>query len=314
MSVKAVPLTCTGHSRPVTDLAFSSNDISSPYLISACKDGNPMLRDGVTGDWIGTFLGHKGAIWCSKLSEDGAFALTASADFSVILWDTSDGSQLASLPHKHIARTCDFALGATRASYNDSPEFLVITAGHEPVIRIWNTKTAQVVTQWEVDSAPIRSVLWIARSLVITVSHSGQFQWWDISDTPKLINTVDIGVGVGQVEYTNDWLVTAGGSTVYVIHSVTGQIIKQIELDYPVSAVTLSNDQTHFMTGSSSDPWIRLHSFERDGELLETSKGHHGPVHAIKYSPDGCLVASGSEDGTVRLWKTTIGPYGLWSN
>jgi serine-threonine kinase receptor-associated protein len=49
--------------------------------------------------------------------------------------------------------------------------------------------------------------------------------------------------------------------------------------------------------------WVRLYNAETGGEL-EVLKGHHGPVHTVRFGPDGKEYASGSEDGTIRIWQT----------
>merc|ERR1711912_38155 len=78
-----------------------------------------------------------------------------------------------------------------------------------------------------------------------------------------------------------------------------------------VSDVSFTNNMLSVVAGGED---LKMYKYDfNSGEEIESYKGHFGPVHMVRFSPDGKLYASGSEDGTIRLWQTTPGDsYGLW--
>jgi serine-threonine kinase receptor-associated protein len=127
-SLRQTPLTCSGHTRPVVHLDFSSVTKYGYFLISACKDGKPMLRQGDTGDWIGTFEGHKGAVWGVALNKDATKAASGAADFTGKVWDANSGEELHSFQHKHIVKSVNFSKDST----------LLATGSNEKLVRIFD--------------------------------------------------------------------------------------------------------------------------------------------------------------------------------
>ncbi|KAJ1983326.1 hypothetical protein H4R34_001349 [Dimargaris verticillata] len=309
---RQIPLTCSGHTRPVVQLQFSTLMHNSGYLlISACKDGMPQLRDGITGDWLGTFLGHKGAVWCARLSRDAFRAVTASADFSAKLWDTYSGAELLSFSHRHIVRSADFI--------NESH---IVTGGSEKVLRIFDLSQAgrgsnqcdAPALELEGHQGAIRHVCWDqARSVILSSGEDRNICVWDLR-TPTPVHTFTTDEPIASMDLSGDgsYLTCTAGNSVKVWDAQSRQLVKSFTMPYEVSSVAIHPQHQTFVTGGRSDLWVRVYDFE-SGKEIELYKGHHGPVHAVNYSPDGEVYATGSEDGTIRLWQTTPGKtYGLW--
>merc|ERR1719331_415534 len=86
---------------------------------------------------------------------------------------------------------------------------------------------------------------------------------------------------------------------------------KEISVPCAVYTASLLQDKNIFVCGGED---LKLYKFDyNSGQEIDNFKGHFGPVHCVRFSPDGELYASGSEDGTLRLWQTEVGKtYGLW--
>ncbi|KAK4092093.1 hypothetical protein Purlil1_3346 [Purpureocillium lilacinum] len=344
-----VPLTCHGHSRPVPHISFSSLEKDGQYfMVSACKgaprDGMLDYRDHADGKQMetlcfvmasmetGTFLGHKGAVWQARLSPDHAYAATASADFTAKIWDTHTGEQLASIQHDHIVRA---------VAYPADNSDLLATGGMEKKLRIFdlselsssfdgNAVTIPSSAGFEigegVHTSSIKFICWTQDPNVIVTASDKTLRWLDLPSRAcihqevldgeiKSCEMVSLAPGFASPEDVGGGkpvLSVAAGKTAYFWGGVRAmEELKRIVLPRSIASVAIDVKGRKVVVGEEPGTWARLIRYDDETEL-ETLKGHHGPIWSIAFSPDGKLYATGSEDGTIKLWKNCDGQYGLW--
>lgn len=294
--IKQVPLTCPGHSRPVLFLEYTHVTPDGVFFVSACKDGKPMLRKADTGDWVGTFLGHKGAVWGATIDPEGFKVATASADFSAKLWDAVTGDEIHSFPHPHIVRSVNLSRDGNR----------MVTACRDKAIRVFDlqnlTSPALVL---EGHATPIRCVVFGPNAdYVLSSDEEPNITVWNTA-TGNVVTKLQTQHPVTSIELSYDatCLTIASGQTVQIWSADTLVLLKTYTLNVDVEAVSLHPLKDRFVVGSINDFSVRVID-AKSGAELEVLKGHFGPVHCVRYSPEGTSFASGSEDGTIRIWQS----------
>lgn len=127
-------------------------------------------------------------------------------------------------------------------------------------------------------------------------------RWWDLRSR-KVTTTLTFPNPITSMELSvpTQRLVVTSGNTVAFIPTLPSNSHNTLSLNLPYKPSSASIHpilQDRFVTGSTSDEWVRVHGL--DGEEREVHKGHHGPVHCVEFSPDGEMYASGSGESRIR--------------
>jgi len=304
MALRQVPLICSGHSRPVPDLAYSPTTPDGFFLISACLDGKPQLRNGETGDWIGTFEGHKGAVWCARLNSTATQTISGSADYTARLWDALTGLELKSFAHQRIVKTVDFSRDGKK----------IITGGQDKILRIFDLEGSGAPQSLEGHQGPIKVAMWSAldSNLVISGGADEAIRIWDLRAGREVSNHPTKGsITSLELSQSGRILTSTAGREITFWDAATMNVVKSYTLFGDLHSGALHPDEKSKFVAGGADFYVHVYDYST-GEEIEVHKGHHGPVHAIRFAPDGESYASGSEDGTIRIWQTTVKSYGLW--
>lgn len=263
-----------------------------------------MLRDGSTGDWLGTFEGHKGAIWGCALNANGTRAVTGSADFSAKLWDACNGEEIKTFPHNHIVRSVDLS--------HDSQTLLTAS---KQCLYLYNLEQPdEQPDKLEAHTANVKACSFIPdnQHLLLSAAEDNNVKLWDLrTRTAIQLITLPAPFGGFEVSRNGRTLSIACGRQARFYSIPQMSCVKFFDMSCPIYSVSLCPRDASFVCGGDD---FKIYRFNYEtGNEIDSYKGHFGPVHCVRFSPDGELYASGSEDGTIRLWQTNLGKdYGLW--
>mmetsp|Transcript_43846 Transcript_43846/g.171437 ORF Transcript_43846/g.171437 Transcript_43846/m.171437 type:complete len:272 (-) Transcript_43846:481-1296(-) len=258
-----------------------------------------MLRDGVTGDWVGTFEGHGGAVWSACLSDDTFVAATGSADQSAIVWDAKTGDIRQRLPQKHVCKSVALSKDAS----------LLLTGGLFSTVNLYDVSNPETPL-FELPVGPVKFARFYGEQseVIITGSTDGKLTKWDARNGQK-ISQVECGAEIrsGELRRNSDFLTLAlADESVQFWDVRTMELIKKFKAPRGTESCSLQPSQEKYVL-CGQDLSVRMYDYAT-GMELESHRGHHGPIMVVRFAPDGETYSTGADDGTIRIWKTNPQP------
>jgi serine-threonine kinase receptor-associated protein len=204
--------------------------------IFSCTDGKPMLRAGDTGDWIGTFIGHKGAVWSVGLNKDATLAASGAADFTAKIWDSITGEEKVSFQHNHIVKSVAF----------DDSSRLLLTGNNEKLVRVYDVNKPEAVQEsYSGHSGAIKRALFCRNDkLIISCAEDKSIKVWDRTAGKEVMN-IDFPSNPSNIEISHDGTILSVtyGSTVGFYELDTMNQIKEIDVPTKLAAASLHPDK-----------------------------------------------------------------------
>ena len=243
-------------------------------------------------------IGHGGPVKSVTLSADGRQALTASFDYSVILWrlEGQDGAVVKRLiGHDAAVNDAAFIPGTMRA----------VSVSDDGTIIVWNLDAGHVVKRFEGTGD---------KAIDIAVSADGRYAaaaaWNDLVRLFDLKELEELPPLTGHRGRVNSVAFSDDGSHVYSA-SYDGTVRKWVVAEgrfettvvshgWGVNVVRVLPGDLHVLIGAVDGSAAVV--FADTGETIVDLPSHEAPILAATVDTDAGLAATGSADGKIQVY------------
>ena len=266
--------TLLGHSKAVVGIALSSD---GKFLASGSADSTIILWDADSGIKIATLTGHKGQVTSLDFSPDGKQLISGSTDRTVKLWDIAGKKEITTI-------RIDFFRGIYQCKFTPDGKNIGIAS--------WEFLTGQ--------SPPVQGFV-----VILSLPYGSIIQRFNTDHHPA--SAIDFSAD-GSKLYTATW-----GFFVKQHDIATGKDdwnydVNDIGYYTAFQSCDLSPEGKRIVTGGKDNQIRMLNA--ADGKLIyliDAHRGHSKWVNTVRFSGDGKLFASASDDQLVKVWETETG-------
>jgi len=297
-----LPQLLTGHQLNVWSAVFSPDGAT---IATTSSDQSISFWDTATLAPKFGLHGHASEVWCAAFSPDGRRLATGGKDQNILLWPTVEPQKQGELPHYNMDANPVFSPDSSR---------LVTFQTDLTNAQLWQVAGRKLLAT---NLAEGRYVLGFSRdSQEVLTFDSSSFilNYWlpNASEPTREITLADAEIHHGPFpsqslspDQLYFFVIDATG-LIQIWNTATGRLVCRIHGPRPPIRNAVISPQGRQLVVSVERDHV-AHLFDCTTGAEQLLAGHRDFVSGLDFSPDGATLATGSMDGTIRLWDTRSG-------
>ena len=279
-------------------------------LATGDSNGDVRLWQVADGQPLQTLQGHSDWVRTVAFNPEGTLLASGSDEYTIFLWDLKTGQHLRTFAD-HGGRICTVMF---------SPDgYTLVSSSEDLTLRLWDVYTGDCLQVFTGHTQQVWSVQFDpSGQKLVSGGEDSTLKLWDVATGQCLQTLAGHRNWIWSVAFSPNGQWVASGShdnMVKLWHVNSGECIQTFKGHTNWIWAIAFNPQGNILASGSEDQTVRLWDVQT-GRCLKILEGHTHRIWAVAFSPQPltaalsavekprqqAMLASGSEDQSVRLW------------